>query len=83
MIIDGLLLVFQGCLNVLLLPLTVVNITVDFLSGLTVFTSFLQVIAYILPWSNILPLIILTIAIIGFKIVVSILKTIWEIIPLL
>lgn len=81
MIIDGLLLVFQGCLNVLLLPLTVVNITVDFLSGLTIFTSFLQVIAYILPWGNILPLIILTISIIGFKIAVSILRTVWAVLP--
>lgn len=83
MIIDLILLVLQGCLNVILAPLTIINITIDFISGITVVTSFLQVIAYILPWSNILPLIILTIGIIVLKIGISIVKTIWDLLPLL
>ena len=77
MIIDLLLLVLQGALSILLLPLTVVNIVIDFVSGITVFVSFLQVIAYILPWSNILPLIVLTIGLIGLRIGIAIVKTIW------
>lgn len=83
MIIDGLLLIFQGALNVLLLPLTVVNVTVDFISSIPVFVSFLQVIAYILPFGNLLPLFTLTFAIITFKIAVSLIKTIWQLIPFL
>lgn len=83
MIIDLILLVLQGCLNVLLAPLTVINIAVDFISGMAVINSFLQIIAYILPWSNILPLIVLTIGIIILKIGISIVKTIWDLLPIL
>ena len=81
MIVDVLLLVLQGALSILLLPLTVVNIVIDFVSGITVFVSFLQVIAYILPWSNILPLIVLTIGLIGLRIGIAIVKTIWDLLP--
>lgn len=81
MIIDLILLVLQGALNILLLPLSVVNVSVDFLSGIPLFVSFLQVIAYILPWGNILPLIILTISIIVLKIGISVVKTIWSLLP--
>lgn len=83
MITNGLLFVLQGVLKVLLLPLEVINITIDFLASIPVVVSFLQVVAYILPWSNILPIIILTIALLGFKIVVRIIITIWDILPLL
>lgn len=81
MIINLLLLVLQGALSILLLPLTVVNIVIDFVSGITVFVSFLQVIAYILPWSNILPLIVLTIGLVGLRIGIAIVKTIWDLLP--
>ena len=81
MIIDLILLVLQGALNILLLPLSVVNVAVDFLSGIPLFVSFLQVIAYILPRGNILPLIILTISIIVLKIGISVVKTIWSLLP--
>lgn len=81
MIVDLILLVLQGALNILLLPLSVVNVSVDFLSGIPLFVSFLQVIAYILPWGNILPLIILTISIIVLKIGISVVKTIWSLLP--
>ena len=81
MIINLFLLVLQGALSILLLPLTVVNIVIDFVSGITVFVSFLQVIAYILPWSNILPLIVLTIGLVGLRIGIAIVKTIWDLLP--
>ena len=81
MIINLFLLVLQCALSILLLPLTVVNIVIDFVSGITVFVSFLQVIAYILPWSNILPLIVLTIGLIGLRIGIAIVKTVWDLLP--
>ena len=81
MIINLFLLVLQGALSILLLPLTVVNVVIDFVSGITVFVSFLQVIAYILPWSNILPLIVLTIGLVGLRIGIAIVKTIWDLLP--
>lgn len=81
MIIDLILLILQGALSILLLPLTVVNITVDFIAGIPVFVSFLQVIAYILPWGNIVPLILLTIGLIILKIGISLVKVIWDLLP--
>ena len=83
MIIDLILILFQGILNVLLFPLSVINISVDFVSSIPVVTDFLKVAAYILPWSYILPLILLLISISGFKITLSLVKTIVKFIPFL
>ena len=81
MIVDMFLLVIQGVLNVLLLPLTVVNIGVDFIASIPVISEFLQVIAYILPWSNLLPLIGITVGLFVFRIAVSLIKTGLDVIP--
>ena len=81
MITNAILLVFQGIINILLLPLTAINIAIDFVASIPVVVSFLQVIAYILPWSNILPLIILVIAIFSFRIIISLVKLVVEFIP--
>lgn len=83
MIVDGLLIVLQSALNILLLPLTVVNVAIDIGESLPVFASFLQVVAYILPWDNLVPLIVLNISIVVLKIGISIVKTIWELIPIM
>lgn len=83
MIGDLILIVFQGILNVLLLPVTVFNIAVDFVSSIPVVVDFLQIAAYILPWSNILPLILLVIALSGFRITLSLVKTFLSFIPFL
>ena len=82
MIIDMILLVLQGVLNILLLPLTAINIAVDFIASIPVIGEFLQVIAYILPWSNLLPLIVLTVALFIFRIFIATVKTIWDLLPL-
>ena len=83
MIGDLILIVFQGILNVLLLPVTVFNIAVDFVSSIPVVVDFLQIAAYILPWSNILPLILLVIALSGFRITLSLVKAFLSFIPFL
>ena len=83
MIGDLILIVFQGILNVLLLPVTVFNIAVDFVSSIPVVVDFLQIAAYILPWSNILPLILLVMALSGFRITLSLVKTFLSFIPFL
>ena len=83
MIIDLLLIVLQGVVEILLLPLTAINIGVDFIASIPVIGEFLQVIAYILPWSNLLPLIILTVALFGLRIAIALVKTIWDLLPIL
>lgn len=81
MIIDLILLVLQGVLNILLLPLTVVNITVDFIGSIPVITEFLQVVAYILPWTNLLPLIAIVIVLFMLRIGIAVLKLFKDVIP--
>lgn len=81
MITNAILLVLEGALSVILLPFTAINITIDFISSIPVFVSFLQIVAYLIPWSNILPIIILNISIVVFKIAVTLIKTVWAVIP--
>lgn len=81
MIVDLILLIVQGILNVLLLPLIVINIAVDFVSSLPVTVEFLQVAAYMIPWPNILPLILLVIGIFLFRGTLAVIKAVWKFIP--
>ena len=83
MITNGILLLAQGILNVLLVPLSVLNFVIDLASSIPVVTQFLQVVAYILPWSNLLPIVIFTIAMFTFRAVLSLIKLIWSFIPII
>ena len=58
MITNAILLVFQGVLNVLLAPLTVINIGIDFVAGIPVIGSFINLVSYVLPWGKLMPLIV-------------------------
>lgn len=82
MIVNGILLLVQGILNVLLAPLELINITIDFISSIPVVMEFLQVVAYLLPWTNIIPVINLTIGIFVFRGVLALIKLIWHFIPI-
>lgn len=81
MITDGILLVFQGLINIILSPLSIINISVDFISNITLVTQFLQIVSYILPWSNLMPLITLIITLSLFRIAVALVKLVVEFIP--
>lgn len=81
MILDGILLVLQGIVEILLSPLTVINIGIDLVASIPAITEFMQIIAYVLPWSNILPLISLIFAMFIFRAVLAIIKLIWHFIP--
>ena len=81
MIVNLLLDVLALVLNILLLPLEAINITVDFVSSVPVVSQFIQVIAYLLPWSNILPLIIIVVLILNAKIVISFIQAVWRLLP--
>ena len=82
MITDGILFVFQGILNILLLPLSALNVAIDFVGCIPVVTQFLQVVAYVLPWDNLKPLIFFTIAMFTFRAILSLIKLIWHFIPI-
>ncbi len=82
MIIDLILIIFQGVLSILLAPLELINISIDFVSSIPVFMDFLSVVAYVLPWSNIMPLILLLVGFFVFRIAITIIKTVWKFIPI-
>lgn len=83
MIVDGLLFILQGILSVLLAPLTPLNwaITTGFSIG--VISDFVNIVAFVLPWQNILPIITFIIVMFAFRAVVALIKTVWDLIPIL
>lgn len=64
------------------LALPIVNISINFLLGIDAVVSILNIVAFVLPWANLMPLISLIIAFFVFRIAVSLIKTIWELIPI-
>ncbi len=82
MITNGILLIFQNFLNIILLPLTVFNVVIDIASSIPFIAQFLQVVAYIVPWSNILPIILIMFSMFSFRIGMALIKLIIYIIPL-
>ena len=81
MILDAILGVLKIIIEILLSPLTVLNVAIDFIGSIPVVMSFVQVVAYVLPWQNILPVIILLFAIFVFRIVIALLNLILKFIP--
>lgn len=81
MITNGILLVLQGVINIILLPLSALNVVIDVASSIPVVGQFLQVVAYIVPWSNLLPLFIIAIAIFLFRTTLAVVKLIVEFLP--
>lgn len=83
MIVDMILLLVQGLLEVLLLPLSAINVVIDFASSIPVVSQFLAIVAYVLPWSNIMPLIVIVVGIFLFRIAMAVIKAIWHFIPII
>lgn len=81
MIVDLILLVLQGVCNILLAPLSILNIGVDFVASIPVIGEFIAVIAYILPWGALLPLIAIVVGGFVFRIGVSFVRTVLDVIP--
>lgn len=81
MITNAILLAFQGVLNVLLTPLSVFNIGVDFVSSIPIISSFIKIIAYVLPWSKLTPLISLTVGLFTFRITLALIRLVKGFIP--
>lgn len=82
MILNLIFLLFSSVINVLLSPLTLLDITVDYVASIPIVNQFLQIAAYIIPWNNILPLVIIVIGINVFKILLALIKLIWRFIPI-
>lgn len=82
MIINAILFIIKNIVSLLLAPLEIINIAVDFLASMPVILQFFQIIAYIIPWTNLIPLFFIMFSITGFRIIVSFIKTLWNLIGL-
>lgn len=83
MVVDLILTILFGIVNILLSPLTVINIAVDFIGSMPVIFEFLEVVAYILPWGNLIPLVVIVFSSFLFRAFISLIKTIWQLLPLM
>ena len=83
MITNAIFLLVQRLLEILLLPLTGLNLVVDFLSSIPVVTEFLQIAAYLLPMNNLIPLFNIVIIIFIFRASLALIKLIWSFIPII
>lgn len=83
MIINLLLGVLQLVVNVLLAPLAVLNFGINVISSISIVQGFIKVIAYLFPWNNLLPLITFVVGMFIFRGVVALIKTIWDLLPIL
>lgn len=83
MIVDGLIAIVGGVINLLLAPLDVINFVVDLASSVSVVQGFISVVAYIFPWSHIAPLISIVVGFFAFRAVVALIKTVWDLLPIL
>ncbi len=83
MIINLFLGVLQGIVNILLAPLSVLNFLIDVTSHIAIVQGFVKVVAYLFPWNQLLPLVSFIVGMFIFRSVVSLIKTIWELLPIL
>lgn len=83
MIIDGVLIILQGIVNVLLAPLSVINWVVTTGINIGVISDFINIIAFVLPWKNILPIITFIFGMFAFRAIIALIKTIWDLLPIL
>lgn len=70
-----------GVVNLLLLPLEGINFVIDLVASIPVVTNFITCICYVLPWTNLIPIVIIIFALILFKSFIALIRTIWDIIP--
>ena len=73
--------VLANVLNVILAPLEIVNIGVDFVSSLPVVSGFIQVITYLLPWNNLIPLFAIVFGVLAFKFVIGWISAMYNLLP--
>jgi len=82
MIIEALIDVLVGIINTILKPLSLINFTIPDIV-VTNFVEIMRLVCYILPMSALMPIIFTFAALMSFRIIVSIIKTIWQLLPLL
>lgn len=83
MIVNLIFGVLEVVVNILLAPLTVLNFVFDVVSSISIVQGFVKVVAYLLPWSQLTPLVTFIVTMFIFRSIVALIKTIWDLLPIL
>lgn len=83
MIFNFLLKIIGNILGAILSPIEPISLAVDFVTSISYVQQFIAIAAYLFPFDKILPLIVIAGLVIGFKIIISIFKTLWSLLPVL
>lgn len=81
MVVDVIINGIFGILNVLLLPLEVINFGVDLITIEPVM-QFFRMAVFLIPVKELMPIFLFFVSMMGFRIVVSLIKTIWDLLPI-
>lgn len=81
MVVEGLMSVIFGIVNLLLMPLNIVNLIVDS-SAFTPILEFINMALYLIPFRQLMPIFAFFVGLMMFRIVVAFIKTIWDLLPL-
>lgn len=81
MIVESLLSVVFGFINFLLLPLQIVDFALD-LVALEPVIQFINMALYLIPFNRLMPIFIFFVSMMSFRIIISLIKTIWDLLPI-
>lgn len=82
MIIEALVDILVGIINTFLKPFSLISFAIPDIV-VTNFLEIMRLVCYILPLYALMPIIFAFMAIMSFRIVVALIKTIWELLPIL
>ena len=82
MLVEGILTVVFGIINILLMPLNVINFVVNALAFEPVI-EFINMALYLIPFQQLMPIFVFFVSMMLFRIAVAIIKTIWDLLPVL
>jgi hypothetical protein len=82
MIVDGLLSVVFGLIQILLIPLELAEFAVT-LATFDPVAQYFRMALYLIPFAELMPIFTFFIGMMAFRIIVSLIKTIWNLLPIL
>lgn len=81
MITDAILSFLTALSSTVLSPLMIVDVAVDLVTSIPVVTKFIMFVSYVIPWSNLVPLLVIVISLLGLRIIIALVKFVLGLLP--
>ena len=81
MITDAILSFLTSISSGILSPLFIVDVAVDLITSIPVVTKFILFVAYVIPWSNLLPLLLIIMTLLTFRIIIALIRFVFSLLP--